>query len=352
MHRLTFRLHRIVLWAYELMPIAIAFFLTTSVAYGLDLGQRSIFINDNSPSATTNYTVSIQTTANETLGSIKIQFCANNPIIGLSCTAPTNFNDSSATLVSQSGVSGFSINSGLTNQNTLVLSRTASVVNAGQLTFVFSNVTNPSVAGEFFARFQTFASTDTSGNATDIGGDAMNISSPYNISATVPPYLLFCVGVIIPNYNCAQSQGSIINFGYLSPSSTDSAQSQMLIATNAKNGYAIQLSGNTMTSGNNILPPLSRDNFSLPGTSQFGINLVANNRPAIGSYPQGPGTGAASTDYSIPNLYKFSNGDIIAQSNQVSADKRYTISYILNMAKNQPPGVYSTTISFIGMAYF
>ena len=92
----------------------------------------------------------------------------------------------------------------------------------------------------------------------------MYILNPYSISATVPPYLLFCVGVSIPNSNCSQSEGSLINFGTMSPNYTVSAQSQMLVATNAQSGYSIEISGNTMTSGNNILPPITNDNVSLP----------------------------------------------------------------------------------------
>ncbi len=352
MHRLTSRLHRLLLWAYEIMPIVIILWLTTSVTYGLELNQRSIYIQNNAPSATTQYTVSFGLSANETLGSIEIEFCSNSPLLFMSCTAPTNFNDLNANLVNESGISGLTINNGLSNQNTLILSRVASLASANQLTFVFSNITNPSASGSFYARFQTFASSNASGSPTDVGGDAMDIESPYTISATVPPYLLLCVGVSIPGLNCNQSQGSLINFGSLSPSYTASAQSQMVIATNAQNGYAIQLSGNTMTSGNHIIPPLNSDNPSSPGTSQFGINLVANSQPAIGSNPIGPGSGSVASSYSKANDFKFSNGDIIAQSNQASSYKEYTISYILNMAKNQSPGVYSTTISFIGMAYF
>ena len=352
MHRLTFGTHRIVLWAYQLMPIAIAFLLTTSSAYGLELSNRSISIANNSPSANTQYTISFGLTAAETLGSIKIQFCSNSPIIYITCDAPSNFDDLNANLVSQTGISGFSINSSLSNNYTLVLSRAALIANASQLTFIFSNISNPSTPGPFYAKFQTFASSDTSGSATDIGGDAMYILNPYSISATVPPYLLFCVGVSIPNSNCSQSEGSLINFGTMSPNYTVSAQSQMLVATNAQSGYSIEISGNTMTSGNNILPPITNDNVSLPGTSQFGINLVANNRPTVGLDPSGSGTGNIASNYSVPNLFKFSNGDVLAQSNNVSSFKTYTISYILNMAKNQPPGIYSTTISFIGMAFF
>ncbi len=340
------------LWAYELMPIMFIVLLTSSVSYGLELNNRSIAFASSLPSATTNYTVGFTLAASETLGSITIQFCSNSPIVYISCTAPSGFSDSAAVLNSQTGTSGFSINTVLSNQNTIVLSRTAAIAGAGPVSFAFSNITNPSSVGSFFGRIETYATTDATGSATDTGGIAMAITSGYTISATVPPYLLFCVGVVIPNYNCSQAQGNLINFGNLSTYSTAVAQSQMVIATNANSGYAIELSGNTMTSGNNVLPPLTSGQTSLPGTSQFGINLVANNNPSVGLNPLGPGVGSATSNYAQPNIYHFANGDILANSGQVSSYREYTISYILNIAKSQPPGVYSTTISYIGMAYF
>ncbi len=352
MHRLTFRLHHVTLWAYALMPIAVAFMLTSSVSYGLELGQRSIAIANNAPSITTNYSVSLTTVANETLGSVEIQFCSNNPIIYLNCTPPNGFSDTNSQLVSQYGVSGFSVDTNLSNQNTIILTRNPSIINATTIGFSFANIVNPSSSGEFFGRLQTFATSDTSGLPTDTGGVAMDIQNPYSITVTVPPYLLFCVGVSIPNLDCSQSQGNIINFGDLSPNYTAKAQSQLLVATNAQYGYAIQVAGNTMTSGNNILPSLTAGSIAAPGTSQFGFNLVANNSPNVGSNPSGPGSGWATNGYSQPNIFKFVNGDVIAESSNVSSYREYTVSYILNMSKNQPPGVYSTTLSFIGMAYF
>jgi hypothetical protein len=334
------------------MPIVLIVLLNSSVSYGLELTNRSIAISSTLPSATANYSVGFDIGANETLGSIMVQFCSNTPIIYISCTAPAGFNASSAVLGSQTGISGLVIDSALSNQYTLVLSRSPSLATAGPVTLDFTNIINPSTVGTFFGRIATYATSNASGSATDIGGIAMAITNSYTVSATVPPYLLLCVGVVIPNLNCAQAQGNLINFGNLTPYSTAAAQSQMVIATNAFNGYSIEVSGNTMTSGNNILPPLNSGQTSLPGTSQFGINLVANNRPAVGLNPLGAGTGYVTNAYAQPNIYKFSSGDIIAESNQVSSYKEYTISYILNIAKNQPPGVYTTTISYIGMAYF
>jgi hypothetical protein len=269
----------------------------------------------------------------------------------MSCTFPTGFSDSSATLQSQSGTSGFNIAT-LSNANTLILSRVAQTQSAGPITFDFNNVINPSSSGSYYARIQTFSNSSASGSSEDTGGIAYAINSPLNVSTYVPPYLLFCSGVSIAQYNCNQASGSIINFGYLSAAKTSSAQSQLLIATNANNGYAIELSGSSMTSGNNIIPPLTADSFSVPGQNQFGLNLVANNKPIIGNNAQGPGTGGPAQAYANSDLFKFNPSDVIASSNQPSSYKQYTISYIINISSNQPPGVYATTLSYIALGNF
>ena len=139
MYRFTYRLHRLQLWAYIILPIAAIFAFSVSVSYGLELSYRTIAIANDSPSASTQYSISFGLTTSETLGSIEIQFCSNSPLLFTSCTAPTGFSLSSAVLTNQSGVSGLSI-SVLSNQNTLILTRTASVVSPGIMAFAIAIV--------------------------------------------------------------------------------------------------------------------------------------------------------------------------------------------------------------------
>ncbi len=347
----SLKLYFLPLWAWQIMPILIAGILTTSVASGALLQQRSLAIANDTPGANTSYSLKFNLTNSETLGSIEVQFCSNSPLIGYSCNVPTGINVADAVLQSQSGISGFTI-SNISNANTIILTRPPAVALAGTVSFNFTNVTNPSYVGAFYGRLQTFASSDASGTALDIGGLALVLNNGYSITTTVPPYLLFCVGVTIANYNCAQANGDYINFGYLTPSSTSAAQSQLLVATNAQNGYSIQMSGSTLTSGNNILPPLDIGNISQPGQDQFGLNLVANSNPSVGLNAQGPGTGGPVGGYSIPNIFKFNSNSVIASSSNASNFKEYTISYIINISRYQSPGVYATTLTYIGIGNF
>jgi hypothetical protein len=237
--------------------------------------------------------------------------------------------------------------------NNIVLSRTAaSLVPAETITLQFSGVINPSVLGSFYGRIQTFPTMDASGLPTDVGGDAMAITNSISVTTYVPPYLLFCTAVTIPNLNCNDANGNYIDFGNLSPFSTGSSESQMVVATNALNGYGIQVIGNSMTSGNNVISPLGVSDLATPGANQFGLNLVANTSPQVGNNAQGPGSGQPLPSYGLPNIFRFNSGDTLASSNTVSANKEYTISYIINIAHSQPPGYYATTLTYVALGNF
>ena len=218
--------------------------------------------------------------------------------------------------------------------------------------YVFSNITNPNSAGSLYARILTYDNSNASGNYTDYGGLALAILNPFTVEATVPPYLTFCNGVTIGNIDCANTQGDFLDLGELSPLSAKSGTSQMLVTTNAELGYNITVQGITMTSGINAIPALAVSDISRPGTSQFGLNLRANNSPQIGNDPQGPGIAQPSVNYNQPNLYRFVDGEQIVNSNGPDEPRLFTVSYIVNITPSQPAGVYASTITYICLGDF
>lgn len=320
-------------------------------AYSAELGDRSLRLSDSSVSAQTTYQVSLAVTTPGVFGSIALEFCSNDPIPGQPCTAPSGFDATTASLSSQTGASGFSIDSSST-ANRLVLGRAPVAAGADALQFVFNGITNPSAPGSYFVRLQTFASNDATGQDTDYGGLVFSINNPIAITATVPPYLLFCTGLTIGNFNCANAAGDTIDFGNLSSIRALSGSSQLLVATNAANGYNVTAFGTTLTSGNNIISPLATGDVSRPSTSQFGLNLRANSTPAIGNDPAGPGVGQPTAGYGQPNRFRFASGDTIISSPDPDNVRLYTASYMVNVAATQPAGVYASTITYIALANF
>jgi hypothetical protein len=95
-----------------------------------------------------------------------------------------------------------------------------------------------------------------------------------------------------------------------------------------------------------------------PGTEQFGINLVDNSSPNIGSdpSPQPDGTfatGGAATGYATLNQFKYNAGDVIAQSNANGWGlTNYTISYIANISVLTPAGSYSEVQDLVAIATY
>ncbi len=313
---------------------------------------RSVKLSNSDAGATATYGFTFDIITQHLLGSIQMQFCSNDPFPGLPCTPPVGMDASTATLTSQTGAVGFTISPNSTANN-LLITRPASVSVPITSSYEFSGITNPSAAGSYYVRLQTFASTDGSGAAIDSGGLAFVIGAgKVSLSVKVPPYLLFCSGVVINDNFCTSTTGDYINFGNLSAVTAKSAQSQLLVATNGQFGYGITMSGTTMTSGTNVITAMSVDDVSRPGLNQFGVNLRANSSPAIGSDPVGPGTGQPTPNYNIPDRFRFNSGDIIASNANPEDTRKYTVSYIVNISGGQPVGVYVTTLSYICLANF
>lgn len=285
------------------------------------------------------------------VGSILIEFCANDPLPGTSCTPPAGFDASSTLLASQSGETGFTIHPN-SDANRIILTRFPVLVSNANVEYVFNNIVNPSVVGTFYGRLQTFSSDDATGTSIQEGGIALSVDNQFNVNTEVPPFLRFCAGVIITNYDCSSATSFLIDLGEFSTALTKTGQSQMVAVTNAASGLSITLSGTTLISGSNVITGLSSQTASVAGSSQFGINLRANASPSVGADPVGPGIATVNPNYNTPNLFRFQSGDIVASSATPNDYRKFTVSYIANINASQPPGVYATTITFICLANF
>jgi hypothetical protein len=314
--------------------------------------QRSVVLSSGVPSAVANHLFNFTLPSTADIGSIVFEYCSNSPLIYFPCTPPPGLNVNAASLSSQSGNIGFSIDNADTTSNVIVLSRGVGPGNLSPSSYLFTNITNPSTPGQsVFVRIWTHASTDGSGPKIDGGAAAFAVQSIFNIGAFVPPFLKLCVGLTVAP-DCSTMSGDSIDFGILSPNRVSFGQSQFATATNDPNGYVIYALGTTMTSGNNTIPALSSPSPSFPGTGQFGLNLRANLIPTIGQDPVGLGTGLPSANYNIPDRYMFNDGDSITSSNLSSDYNRMTASYIVNIPSKQAPGIYATTITYVATVEF
>lgn len=321
-------------------------------ASAAELGSRSLELSNSlAGKQGVTYDVSFHITTQGTLGSIEIEFCSNSTFPDDPCTAPSGLDASNAVFSLESGVSGFT-KSSASSANDIIITRPPAPTLSVMAKLEFDGIVNPTNAGSYYARVLTYPTSDATGTPTDTGGMAFAITPALNVSVTVPPYLLFCTGNTISGTDCSSASGDFIDLGGLSTSHTSSGQSQMAIATNGKNGYSISVTGSTLTSGNNIIPALSTDTAPQIGVSQFGINLRANTNPAVGVNPTGAGTGTPTTNYDQPNLYKYGDGDVIATNASVEEYRQYTVSYMVNISKSQPAGIYASTFTYVAFGNF
>lgn len=340
-----------IIFAAVIAMIAVLIYTLLMPAVGADIERQALQVGQGSPGTTTTYNLWFDTTTPGVLGSVRVEFCSDSPILYRPCDAPVGFDVSQATLVSQAGPGGFSIDSA-TTENVLILSRTPGMVGAETVEFRLEGVVNPSDPGSYYARIYTYPTDDATGPDNDAGGLAFAMTNEFEISAEVPPYLMFCTGLRITGLNCETATGDYIDFGELSSRRASSGSSQMLVATNAANGYSITGSGTTLTSGNNEINQLINGDVSRPGVGQFGYNLRANSTPPGGANPTGPGVGSPSPAYNQPNIFRFVSGDSIASSPVPDDKRQYTVSYLVNIPANQAAGIYVTTITYVCLANF
>jgi hypothetical protein len=344
-------LHKPVIVLAAIVVLLLAVRILLAPANGAQLGQRSLALSTSIADKVGTQQLSFRLTSIGVLGSISIEYCTNSPFVTDPCTAPIGLDASSASLTAQSGQGGFTIDSSSTANN-IILGRAPAVAAAGPVSYTFDNIHNPSNTGSYFVRLQTFASNDATGIANDYGAIVIAINANLSISAEVPPYIIFCVGTTIPSLNCSSANGNYVDFGELSSARANQGTSQLLTATNARDGYNISISGTTLTSGNNVINPLDTADVSRSGNSQFGLNLRANSSPAGGTDPNGPGLAGPAASYGQPNFYKFSQGDTLVSVNKPDDIRRYTASYIVNIPKTQAPGVYASTVTYTCLANF
>jgi hypothetical protein len=138
-----------------------------------------------------------------------------------------------------------------------------------------------------------------------------------------------------------------VNLGKLSPTSTTTTTASFSVEAYLSHGYSITNGSPPPTNGSYMMQTPSSPTVAIPGTEQFGINLVANTSPiGFGYNPAyAPNNtfsfGQVGTSYGISNEYKYSQGDTIAYSTASSSFTIYTISYIFDISNVTPGGTYS-----------
>ena len=191
----------------------------------------------------------------------------------------------------------------------------------------------------------TYCAKTSAGDLTVGSGSSAHYSAQFGFNTTDVPLL----EVIAEN--------GTQDMGVLDTDRTGTATGIVKVRNYLSKGYVIQLAGPAPTQGAHNLNASSTPTTSQQGTEQFGINLVNNSTPDIGSDPdQVPSGnfsfGAAMPNYSQANKFMYHDGDIIAKSDSSTGETDYTISFIANVSSVTPAGRYNGTFSAVVVPTF
>ena len=188
--------------------------------------------------------------------------------------------------------------------------------------------------GELHACSTNFCSKQSAGE-TAVGNTASpNYQAQGGFNTDRQPYIEFNVS------------NTSTNLGTLTPSITQTTTATFSVKAYLSHGYTVINASDPPTNGSYTMQNMTAQGPSVTGTEQFGINLVANTNPTtFGADPvQVPSStfanGFATTEYSLPDNYKYVKNDVIAESTSSSSETDYTISYIFNISHVTPGGTY------------
>lgn len=152
--------------------------------------------------------------------------------------------------------------------------------------------------------------------------------------------------------------GTNTDIGVVSTSSATTTTGTFSVKNYLSSGYQVVTISNPPKYNTYTMQNLTSPTSSIPGTEQFGINLVHNTSPtSVGANPsQVPSStfsfGAAASGYDTTNKYKYVPGDTIAYSNSSSGETDYTITYLYNISNVTPGGTYGFNDVLVATATF
>ncbi len=182
--------------------------------------------------------------------------------------------------------------------------------------------------------------------AGNTAGTAFRAQAGFNTDRS--PYIAFSVAA------------STADLGTLSTVGTATTNATFAVKTYLASGYVVTVASDSPTNIGNghHLNTNSSPTSPTIGTEQFGMNLIANTSPiTFGAPPvEVPDNtfsfGAVATGYDQLNKYKYTKGDIIAQSTKSSGETDYTASFIYNIGSVTPDGTYQYDGVFVATSTY
>lgn len=327
-----------VLYAFIAATLLLNYF--PNIASAQAIAARKVVIGTSLASASTTYSFTFTAAQATTIKSVGFAACTT---ASGACTPAPGFSSSTSTLASSSNLGSggsWTVNTSTAGELRMLNATNTGAPTAG-ITANFASVTNPSTTNStFFIRITTYSDAAWT-TPIDTGSVATSTAGQITVTAAVDETLTFTLAT------------ATVALGTLSISSTGTGTSSMTLATNASTGYSVSYSGTTLTSGTNTITAMTIGGASTMNSKQFGINLINNTTPAIGSGVTGLGSGVAGTGYGTTNQFKFNPaGDVIATAAAPTNSNVFTTSYIANIDGSTAAGAYQTVLTYVATANF
>lgn len=353
--------------------------------------SRSLQMTTSLPGTAATYTTTFTPASSTQIQGMVLDFCSNNPIIGVSCTAPTGFSVGTPTAtVSTTGETGLTWSAAMANTNrTLELTSTGAAAGTPTaVTITLTTATNPSgSAGTFYARIFTFAasasvaswnsdtslttSDGTAGdgssvlNVLDAGGLALATENTISITATVQETLQFCISATaFTGANCAgmSTPPIAIAIGNGTPKVLDSnsvytSPAYTQASSNANSGVAVDMSNSSgctnggLKSGTNCIQGIGAFGAITAGTAAFGLN-VANSVGGSGNMNANAAYGPTANNYGMTSGVLTPPGDQIMKSTAPINGVDNTLTFAATASNTTPAGIYSGNYQLVATGTF
>ena len=201
-----------------------------------------------------------------------------------------------------------------------------------------TNSVNPTTPGSYV--------TTIGGTFGDAGDITVNIltSNQVDITATVAQSLTFSISDTGISFGTLSAVSARYASGTAAGEATEVEAHNIIVGTNASNGYTMTVGGTTLTSGINTVNAIGAANTaSAVGTEQFGVRMTATG-----------GTGTVSAPYAAAgfafNTAAFPNA--IASATGSSANTTYSARYLANITASTEAGSYTGAVTYVATANF
>jgi hypothetical protein len=348
--------------------IAVSGLVIPMATQAATLNSASLALSDPVPSATANYTL---TASGQTTGTnikcIQEVYATTSP----GSTNPTNMATNSATLDASSTFitpANWGTNQS-TTQGTVVFEDATPVAPAAGSgkTFQIDGVTNSSASTTSgywmtFSTYQTFSGAACTGSPVDTVLVGFFITGGSTMTLTVNPTLSFSVaGEATPGTTSCNgatssadgtSTGTAINFGTVSTSKNDIVCQQLSAATNATNGYTINMR-DTGQMANTLAQTLADwgGTYAVPTT--WSANGTSGTTGTEGYGFTTDGVGAFNSSGPLWAHFNHANtGDnalnnyAVGSTSAPIASGTYNIGFQAGVSSTTHPGTYTTTVVY------